>query len=100
MASLLSALNPVPAFPGYTGPHAVGSVDVEIPIAGLVPPSPRPDGAAGVDTVLFRIFYPAERDARLGRRERVSWLPAPQRLHLSAFGQFLGLGPTLASALS
>ncbi|KAL2019644.1 hypothetical protein VTK56DRAFT_9459 [Thermocarpiscus australiensis] len=97
MASLISCLNPVPVLPEYTGPYKVGTVDVEIPISELVPPSPTPEGAADVHTVLFRIFYPASPDSK---GKRISWLPAPQRLHISAYWQFLGIAPTLASILS
>lgn len=97
MAPLVSRLSPVPALPQYTGPYKVGTVDVELPVSELASPSPAPDGAADIHTVLFRIFYPAVPESR---GKRPSWLPAPQRLHVAAYAQFLGLGPTLASILS
>ena len=39
MTSLLSSLNPINSFPPYHGPHAVGTVDVELPVASLPAPS-------------------------------------------------------------
>jgi platelet-activating factor acetylhydrolase len=93
----LSRLSPVPAFPEYSGPYKVGTVDVEIPVSELVAPSPAPDTAKDIHTIQFRIFYPAPEDAK---GKRITWLPAPQRIHVSAYTQFLGIGPMLASVLS
>lgn len=97
MASWFSRLSPVPAFPKYTGPHKVGSVDVEIPISQLTSPSPTPDGAEDIHTIQFRVFYPATPDSD---GQPITWLPAPQRLHLSFYTQFLGLGSLAANLLS
>ncbi|KAK4127756.1 PAF acetylhydrolase [Parathielavia appendiculata] len=97
MAAFVSSLSPIPSFPDYTGPFKVGTVDVEIPVSELVSPSPAPEGAADIQTVLFRVFYPAVPESQ---GKRVSWLPAPQRLHIAAYTQFLGAGSTLASILS
>ncbi|KAM4066599.1 platelet-activating factor acetylhydrolase, isoform II domain-containing protein [Hirsutella rhossiliensis] len=97
MAGFLSRMSPVPAFPEYTGPFKVGTVDVEIPVADLDAPSPPPPAAADIPTVQFRVFYPAvpESDGN-----RISWLPNPQRHHVSAYTKFVGIGPTLADFLS
>ncbi|KAF4511275.1 hypothetical protein G6O67_003087 [Ophiocordyceps sinensis] len=97
MAGFLSRMSPVPAFPEYTGPFKVGTVDVEIPVADLNAPSPAPPAAADIPTVQFRVFYPAvpESDGK-----RISWLPNPQRHHVSAYTKFAGIGPTLAEFLS
>ncbi|CAP73518.1 uncharacterized protein PODANS_2_8850 [Podospora anserina S mat+] len=96
MSLLSSLLNPVPGFPEYTGAYRVGTVDVEIPISKL-PAGKKPEGAADVHTVLFRIFYPTVAEAQ---GKYISWLPAPQRLHIEAYAQFLGLGSKTASVLS
>ena len=95
MASYLKSLNPVPCFPDYTGPHKVGTVDVELPVADIDSPSPPPDDAA--DTVLFRVFYPCEDDSR---HKPISWLPSPQRPHISAYTKFMGAGSILAEVIS
>ncbi|KAL7625325.1 hypothetical protein AAE478_004541 [Parahypoxylon ruwenzoriense] len=96
-SSLLSRLNPVPGFAEYTGPYKVGTVDVEIPVSELDSPAPAPDNAADIETIQFRIFYPALPDAQ---GKGITWLPAPQRDHLSAYIQFLGIGALVAQAVS
>ncbi|KAI0157589.1 phospholipase A2 [Xylariaceae sp. FL1272] len=95
--SILSRLNPVPHFPEYTGPFKVGTLDVEIPVSELESPADAPDNSAEIETVQFRIFYPCEPNAK---GKKITWLPNPQRDHLSAYIQFLGAGPILAEAAS
>jgi platelet-activating factor acetylhydrolase len=97
LAAYWARLSPVPAFPEYTGPYKVGTMDVEIPICDLESPSPAPDNAANIETVQYRIFYPAvpETDDK-----HISWLPTPQRRHVSAYTQFIGINHTLAEVLS
>ncbi len=97
VASYLSRLNPIPRLPEYTGPYKVGTVDVEIPIADLKSTAPAPADAAEIETIQFRIFYPAQPDSE---GKRITWLPAPQRDHLSAYIKFLGVGPFWAQAAS
>lgn len=58
--SILSRLNPanvIPRFPAYTGPYAVGSFELEIPVTSLG----SVDGVA--ETVQFRVFYPTRKPA-------------------------------------
>lgn len=83
--SWFSRFNPTPAFPSYTGPYMVGSVDVEIPAADLDSPSPAPNSSLG--TVAFRIFYPCEPSSH---ERPVKWIPDPQRGYVSAYARFLG----------
>ncbi|KAH0497801.1 hypothetical protein TgHK011_005086 [Trichoderma gracile] len=97
LSAYLSRLNPVPAFPEYTGPYKVGTIDVEIPVSDLPSPAPRPDNAGDVETVLFRVFYPA---VATSNEKLISWLPAPQRHYVSAYTKFMGVGHTLAELLS
>ena len=97
IAGYLSRLSPVPAFPEYTGPYKVGSMDVEVPVSDLDSPSPAPSNAADICTVQFRVFYPAVHDSD---QRPISWLPTPQRNHVSAYTKFIGIGPTLAEVLS
>jgi platelet-activating factor acetylhydrolase len=97
MASYLSRLSPVPAFPDYTGPFKVGTMDFEIPVSDLPSPSPAPANAVDIPTVQFRVFYPAV----AGSDEKcITWLPNPQRHHISAYTRFVGIGNTLAELLS
>ncbi|TQV95636.1 platelet-activating factor acetylhydrolase precursor [Cordyceps javanica] len=99
LAAYLAKLNPVPAFPEYTGPYKVGTMDVEIPVTDLPSPSPAPANAAaaGIETVQYRVFYPAVPESA---EKRISWLPAPQRNHVSAYTQFVGINQMLAGVLS
>jgi platelet-activating factor acetylhydrolase len=96
MTSYLSRLSPVPGFPEYTGPHKVGTIDVELPVSDLDCPSPSPD--ENLSTVQYRIFYPCQPDAK--GKKNVNWLPAPQRGYISAYTKFLGAGPMLADLIS
>lgn len=97
MASYFARLSPVPAFPEYTGPYKVGTVDVEIPVSELQAPSPAPEGADNIHTIQYRMFYPAVSESD---EKRIGWLPTPQRQHLVAYTKFLGIGPMLAEFLS
>lgn len=97
LASCLARLSPIPSFPEYTGPYKVGTVDVELPVSDFESPTAVPPGAADIHTVQFRIFYPAAAESA---EKRISWLPTPQRQHLSAYTKFLGIGPMLADLLS
>ena len=97
LRSYLSRLSPIPGFPEYSGPYKVGSIDVEIPVSVLDSPSPAPDAAADIHTIQFRIFYPATPDSK---GSPIPWLPAPQRLNVASYTQFLGISPRLASVLS
>lgn len=89
-------INPTPAFPAYTGPHKVGSIDVEIPVGELENPS---DDAppADISTVAFRVFYPCRQDSE---QKAVKWIPSPQREYIAAYARFLGANSALASAFS
>lgn len=97
MAYYLNKVNPIPALPEYTGPYKVGTVDVEISVADLKAPSSAPPSAADIHTVLFRIYYPARPESR---GKRITWLPAPQRSHVSAYTKFLGFGPLSSEIIS
>ncbi|KAF3002660.1 hypothetical protein E8E13_009544 [Curvularia kusanoi] len=92
----LRSINPTPAFPAYTGPHKVGSIDVEIPVSELENPS---DDAppADIPTVAFRVFYPCRQDSE---QKAAKWIPSPQREYIAAYARFLGANSALASAFS
>lgn len=95
MTSYLSRLNPVPTFPEYTGPHKVGTVDIELNAAELDSPSSSPDET--ISTVQYRVFYPCEPESK---NKSVNWLPNPQREYVSAYTRFLGAGSMLADFIS
>lgn len=112
--SLLSRLNPanlIPRFPAYPGPYAVGSFEVEIPVASLTPAG-SVDGIT--ETVQFRVFYPTQKPAESaaggwwGQTQAgdspsppVRWLPSPhQREYLSAYARFLGASSGFAEIVS
>ncbi|KAF4586001.1 phospholipase A2 [Ophiocordyceps camponoti-floridani] len=97
IATLLSRISPVPAFPEYTGRYKVGSVDAELPVDSLESPVPTPAKAGDIATVQFRVFYPAVDESA---EKRISWLPKPRRQHVSAYTQFVGLGPWLSDFLA
>ena len=100
MKSYLNSINPTPSFPEYTGPYKVGTIDVEIPVSELESPSTlAPEATKGLPTVLFRIWYPC-RDEPEKKHEKITWLPQPQREHISAYSRFLGAGKTAASIIS
>lgn len=93
----LSKVNPIPTLPDYTGPYKVGTADVEIPVSDLHAPSSAPSNAADILTVQFRIFYPAQPNSN---GKRITWLPAPQRSHISGYTKFLGFGSFTSEMLS
>ncbi|KAK7529500.1 platelet-activating factor acetylhydrolase [Phyllosticta citribraziliensis] len=93
--SWLSSLKPVTTLPEYPGPYKVGSIDVEIPVAGLNSPSPAPDSS--ISTVAYRIFYPCEPSAS---DRPVRWIPNPQRGYMAAYARFMGANSAFASVFS
>lgn len=97
LAAYLAGLNPVPSFPAYTGPYKVGTVDVEIPVTELNAPSPAPENAAEISTVLCRVFYPAVQESS---QPHITWLPTPQRQQVSAYARFMGIGNAMADFFS
>jgi len=108
MASFLNKFSPIPAFPEYTGPYDVGTLDVELPAsfftrAGLSPPAPQHTNGE-ISTLQFRVFYPAalkgEAHKNLPKASAVRWLPSPRREYVAAYARFLGAKPFLANVLS
>ncbi|KAF3913926.1 hypothetical protein ABW21_db0205895 [Orbilia brochopaga] len=106
MASLLSRLNPVPGFPAYKGPYAVGTIDLELPVApfvdnGLSPPCPAD---ADIPTVQMRVFYPAKLKEDGGDKanghSKANWIPSPRKEYVAAYCRFAGAGEWLANLLS
>ncbi|PSR94350.1 platelet-activating factor acetylhydrolase, isoform II-domain-containing protein [Coniella lustricola] len=97
MSYFLNKVNPIPTLPEYSGPYKVGTVDIEIPVADIEAPSQAPSNAADIHTVLCRVFYPAQPDSK---GKKITWLPAPQRQHISAYTKFLGFGNAASDIIS
>ncbi|KAJ8109969.1 hypothetical protein OPT61_g7063 [Boeremia exigua] len=89
-------VNPTPSFPAYTGPHKVGSIDVEIPTSELEDPS-EDAPPADLPTVAFRVFYPCRQDSE---QKAVRWIPSPQREYIAAYARFLGANSAFAGLFS
>ncbi len=94
--SWFKKVNPTPSFPSYTGPHKVGTVDVEIPAGELQSPSVH-DPPADIPTVAFRVFYPCTQESV---QKGAKWIPNPQREYLSALAKFMGANNAFATAFS
>lgn len=89
--------------PNYSGPYAVGLIDLEIPVR-----EPRHFShikrdhrhVLVLETVLFTIYYPAHLDvhhdaasrkAETGYNSRPTWLPRPRKLIANGYGRFASL---------
>lgn len=91
-----NSLSPVPAFPKYTGPYTVGTVDLEIPLSELDPATLSPD--PHVTTLSARIFYPCQDPAKAPAK--TYWYPQPQQDYFAAYLQFLGTSSRLSHLIS
>src|SRR5947207_447863 len=85
-----------PVLPKYPGPYQVGSTDVEIPLSeskkfDLIETS--------VETVLVRLFYPADSSAFTKKATPPTWLPQPSMEYAKGYADFLKL-PILPAALA
>jgi platelet-activating factor acetylhydrolase len=95
MATFFSRFSPIPAFPPYTGPYDVGTLEVEIPVEEL--PSHAPAPSPTIPTISFRIFYPCETPIKPPKP--AYWLPDPQRAYFAAYIRFLGASRKLSGIL-
>jgi platelet-activating factor acetylhydrolase len=93
--ALTCALRGVPLFasplPEHTGPHAVGAVDLEIPLAEPQRVSNvtfKADGAPAFDleTVLFTVYYPIESPP--AKSTRHYWIPKPVGVTAKGYAKF------------
>lgn len=95
MSAFFSRFSPIPAYPTYTGPYEVGTLEVEIPVEELPSPAPAPEPT--IPTISFRIFYPCETPTKPAKP--VYWLPDPQRAYFGAYIRFLGASRRLSGVL-
>ncbi|KAI0025936.1 PAF acetylhydrolase [Xylariomycetidae sp. FL0641] len=90
------------SLPPYSGPYAVGAVDIEAPLE-----SPRladdarfrasKQNAFELRTVLFTLYYPAERVA--SRRPLHSWIPKPISVTAKGYAKFAHIGNFITNAI-
>jgi len=88
----------LPYFPAYSGPYAVGSIDVEVASKDIRPSSQLSNSIP--ETVACRVFYPAEQPTKKPHPRPVYWIQDPQKEIVSAYGRFLGASPRLATVFS
>jgi len=88
----------LPYLPAYSGPYPVGTIDIEVASADILPSGQSSSQIP--ETVACRVFYPAEQPAKKSHSRPVYWIQNPQKEIVSAYGRFLGASPTLASVFS
>jgi platelet-activating factor acetylhydrolase len=86
-----------PYLPSYSGPHPVGTTDIEIPLSELSSPAPLPQNF-DIPTIKARIFYPC--GTTKTKAKSVYWVPDPQWEYLQAFASFLGASSRLSKAVA
>lgn len=85
-----------PVLPKYPGPYQVGSIDLEIPL----PESKKFDVLeTSVETVLVRLFYPADPNGIRKKAAAPSWLPQPSKEYAKGYADFLKQ-PVLPTSLA
>ncbi|KAF2227683.1 platelet-activating factor acetylhydrolase, isoform II-domain-containing protein [Elsinoe ampelina] len=81
------------SLPSYTGSHRVGTIDLEVPVQPrVIQPAvftTTGEPAFKLETVLFSVFYPAEREA-VGSRRQHYWIPRPISLTAKGWARFAG----------
>lgn len=83
--------------PTYTGPHSVGTIDLEIPLpkSSLISESIfKESGSPAFElrTVLFTLYYPTEKGYKSSRQRRHHyWIPKPISLIARGFVKFVHL---------
>ncbi|KAI5371000.1 putative platelet-activating factor acetylhydrolase, alpha/Beta hydrolase [Septoria linicola] len=77
--------------PNYTGPHAVGAIDVEVPVKeprNIVDTVFKQTGkpAFALDTVLFTLYYPTSKTSRSSKAKH-KWFPKPISLIAQGYAE-------------
>lgn len=91
------------SLPSYSGPYDVGTVDIEVPAANPrkfsnVVHKETGDPAFELETVMFSVFYPAEKGIK-GKRERHTWIPESGKLYAEGYARFAGISNWLTNKL-
>ncbi|KAH7037485.1 platelet-activating factor acetylhydrolase, isoform II-domain-containing protein [Microdochium trichocladiopsis] len=89
--------------PAYTGPHAVGAIDLEVPVSNPRVISPAKfkgtdKDAFQLDTVLFTLYYPASRDVASDKPLH-RWVPKPVALTAKGYSKAAGISNWFTNAL-
>ncbi|GAA5969320.1 hypothetical protein JCM11641_007550 [Rhodosporidiobolus odoratus] len=90
--------------PAYTGPYAVSTTDLELPVsqprADFSPALLKATGepALKLDTVLVTLFYPANPN-KGGCGKRLNWVQRPVSQTANGYARFLGKNAFLVKAL-
>ena len=74
-----------PALPKYPGPYNVGTLELEVPLQET---KEWPATETKTETILVRLFYPAENENGV-RRTSPTWLPQPTREYAKGYADFL-----------
>ncbi|KAK6066772.1 PAF-acetylhydrolase family member [Seiridium cupressi] len=91
------------SLPSYSGTYAVGTVDIEVP---AVHPRKFSDAvhketgdlAFELETVMFSIFYPAEKGIK-GKRAKHTWIPESGKLYAEGYARFAGISTWITNKL-
>ncbi|KAI0174079.1 platelet-activating factor acetylhydrolase, isoform II-domain-containing protein [Pestalotiopsis sp. NC0098] len=91
------------SLPAYSGPYDVGTVDIEVP---AVQPRKFSDAvhketgepAFQLETVMFSIFYPAERGIH-SKKPKHTWIPESGKLYAEGYARFAGISTWLTNKM-
>jgi platelet-activating factor acetylhydrolase len=91
------------SLPEYSGSYDVGTVDIEVPAI-----NPRNfsnavhkdtgELAFELETVMFSIFYPAEKGSQ-SRRPKHTWIPESGKLYAEGYARFAGISTWITNKL-
>ncbi|WPH03327.1 PAF acetylhydrolase [Acrodontium crateriforme] len=87
-------------FPAYTGPHDVGTIDVETPcekrklVDAVFAATGEP--SFQLESVLFSLYYPTRNGVKSTKPNHF-WVPKPMTLHGEGYARFANINNTLAT---
>ncbi|PSK46561.1 hypothetical protein B9Z65_5529 [Elsinoe australis] len=88
--------------PPYSGPHGVGTIDLEIPVQhrqiSPVVFKSTSEPAFELKTVLFSLYYPAEKGAKSSLPKHY-WIPPPIALTAQGYARFAHISNFFTNAL-
>ncbi|KAG9522660.1 PAF acetylhydrolase, partial [Aureobasidium melanogenum] len=88
--------------PAYTGPHAVGTIDIESPCDGRKTSDVRfkstGQPAFLLETVLFSVYYPAVKGAKSDKPKHL-WVPKPLSITAEGYAKFAHISNFLTNSI-